>query len=111
MREPRYRFPNEVRSTTRSIASWMLREGEVAESPEELEAWIAQRPEFLKPLEGGGYGKAFTARDLFPLLQAFLGAAAATPPADDAERGPSWERWVWIALLVILIAIAWMIAA
>jgi hypothetical protein len=93
------------------MASAMLSEGGVTSSPEELEAWIAARPEFRGPLEAGGFGTRFDAADLFPLLEAFLSAATATPTDALEKRGPQWEYWLWGLLLVILVAIAWVIAA
>jgi hypothetical protein len=75
MREPRYRFPDHVRDTTRTIAGRMDREGNVAQTPEELEAWIADEPEVRASLESGGYGTHFTAADLFPLLRGHAGEA------------------------------------
>jgi hypothetical protein len=102
MRPPRYRFPEEVRATTRGIASRMIREEGVARSPEQLAAWIAERPEVREPLVEGGYGTAFTAEDLYPLLAAFLGAAAGPPPeARSPSRSASkWFIWGLIVLLV-----------
>jgi uncharacterized damage-inducible protein DinB len=52
MREPRYRFPDHVRDTTRTIATRMVREDAVARTPEELEAWIAEEP---RPVGRAGY--------------------------------------------------------
>lgn len=84
MRAPRYRFPNEVRSTTRIIASRMARDAAVARTPEQLDAWISENPDVKQSLEKGGYNTAFTSHDLFPLLQVFVAQAA--PESQGAER-------------------------
>jgi len=85
----------------------MIREESVARSPEQLEAWIAERPEVREPLVEGGYGTAFTAEDLYPLLAAFLGAAAGPPPeAPRVSRTASkWFIWGLIALLVVAVLV------
>jgi hypothetical protein len=83
MRGPRYRFPDQVRNTTRTIAARMIREGEIARSPEDLDAWIRGRPEVHAPLEKGGYGSAFDSSDLYPLLVVFLGPENA--PVAEAQ--------------------------
>lgn len=70
MRAPRHRFSDSVRDTTRSMAAAMVEEGTVLQTPQELEAWISQRPQVKAPLEEGGYNDAFGAVDLFPLLKA-----------------------------------------
>ena len=75
MRAPRYRFPDRVRTVTRNIAARMVQDGSVAQTPEDLEAWIARTPAAREALETGGYGTRFTARDLFPLLQAAVADA------------------------------------
>jgi hypothetical protein len=112
MRAPRYQFPNEVRETTRLIASRMTRDGTVAESPEELGAWIAAAPDVEAPLTRGGYGAKFDAHDLFPLLQVFAGTspAAITP---EKSAAPGKLRWVMasVAVAVVLIAVAFLTGA
>ena len=104
MRDPRYRFSDEVRSATRAIALRMIHAGEVAGSPEELEAWIARTDDLRGELTNGGYGSAFTAGDLFPLFQGFVARAraAAAPPA---RSGASRARWLWIGLIVVAVAL------
>lgn len=99
MRPPRFQFPNEVRSTTRSIASRMVDDGTIAQTPEQLDAWIEQRPAVRESLAADGYGTEFTADDLFPLLQVF--AVQAGGPPLEADPGPraSSRRWVLFALL------------
>jgi hypothetical protein len=105
MRPPRYRFPDEVRSTTRSMAARMVREGTAADTPGALDAWIAERPEVREPLERGGYGSRFTAEDLHPLLVVFLAQAGVPPAAADAPAG-SARRWlVWGAAAVAAVAL------
>ena len=105
MRAPRYQFPNEVRETTRLIASRMKGDGAVASTPEELKAWIAAAPDVEAPLVRGGYGAKFTAHDLFPLLQVFAGTA---PVAAAPERpaGSGALRWIAASVVVALILLA-----
>lgn len=98
MRDPRYRFSDDVRATTRAIALRMIHAGTVAGSPEELEAWIAHTDDVRERLTIGGYGTAFTAADLFPLFQGFVAKATATTPAPAAARP---ARWPWIGLIVV----------
>ncbi|CAN5622056.1 hypothetical protein BH23GEM8_BH23GEM8_21710 [soil metagenome] len=98
MRGPRFRFPDQVRNSTRTIASRMIREGEIARSPEELDAWIVQRPEVHAPLEKGGYGSEFDSSDLFPLLVVFLGPKNA--PVEEAEATATGLSRTTLALLV-----------
>ena len=102
MRDARYRFSDDVRSTTRAIALRMIHAGAVAESPEALEAWIARTDDLRERLTNGGYGSAFLASDLFPLFQGFVAkATTATPPRSAA--GPA--RWLWIGAIVLVVAI------
>jgi hypothetical protein len=109
MRAPRFRFPDEVRSTTRDIASRMLLEGTVPATPEELDEWITRRPEVREPLKAGGYDTAFSAEDLFPLLQVFVGRAEGPSQGTVAARRSFDRRWLvgglLLLLLVVLIAI------
>jgi hypothetical protein len=112
MRAPRYRFPDEVRSTTRGIASRMVDEETIVQTAEELESWISQRAEVREPLERGGYGTAFTAHDLFPLLEVFLAKAGAPPPEMDGSRRSSTPRplvagLLLLVLVIVLFLLAW----
>lgn len=109
MRAPRYRFPNEVRETTRAIASRMVENGDVAQSPEQLEAWISDSPAVGESLREGGYSTAFTAHDLFPLLQVLVAQAGA--PAPEVETPAHRPRRGWliglgVVLLLLLAAVA-----
>jgi hypothetical protein len=109
MRAPRYRFPEEVRSTTRSIAAQMVRDGTIAETPEELDAWVAREPAAEESLQRGGYGTAFTAHDLFPLLQVFVVQAGGPAPEAEPAARPSripWIAGIVAAVVLLLIAIA-----
>lgn len=109
MRAPRHRFSDGVRSTTRAIAVRMVEEGEIATTPGELDAWLAERPDARKPLVAGGYGQVFTADDLFPLLQVFLVQAGGPAPPDDAPPASStgaWRMGALVILAVVLIGIA-----
>ena len=102
MRDPRYRFSDDVRATTRAIALRMIHAGTVAASPEELEAWIARTDDVRERLTNGGYGSEFTAADLFPLFQSFVARATAASPS----RAPaSHARWLWIGVIVVVVAI------
>jgi hypothetical protein len=104
MRAPRYRFPDEVRSTTRAMASRMVHDGTIARTPEELDAWIAREPGVREPLERGGYGTAFTAHDLLPLLHVFVEKAGGPAPhADEPAPSSSGGRRV-VGLVVVLVA-------
>lgn len=105
MRPPRYRFPDEVRTATRMMASRMVRDGTVPETPEALEGWIAGAPlDIREPLDRGGYGEAFSADDLFPLLQVFVGQAGG--PAAEAEAAPRSSVRPWLVALGVLIVAA-----
>jgi hypothetical protein len=111
MRPPRYRFPDEVRSTTRSMAARMVREGTATDTPEALDGWIAERPEVREPLERGGYGARFTADDLHPLLVVFLAQAGVPPAAADATA-ESARRWlVWGAVAVAAVVLLALLAS
>jgi hypothetical protein len=105
MRAPRYRFPDEVRSTTRSIASRMIQQGTIARSPEELRTWISRTPDVRERLEEGGYGTAFTAEDLFPLLRAFVERAGGSAPDVDVARSSSRGRWLAAGVLLLVLVI------
>lgn len=99
MRDPRYRFSDDVRATTRAIALRMIHAGAVAASPDELEAWIARTDDVRERLTKGGYGSAFVAGDLFPLFQGFVARATAATPA-RAEARPA--KWLWIGVIIVL---------
>ena len=108
MRDPRYRFSDDVRATTRAIALRMVHAGTVAGSPEELEAWIARTDDVRERLTTGGYGSAFTAADLFPLFQGFVAKATATTPAPAAARPARSLRiglMVVVAIVVIVVIV------
>ena len=106
MRPPRYQFPNEVRETTRAMAARMVGDGTIAQTPEELDAWIARSPDARGPLENGGYGQEFTADDLFPLLQVFVvraGGPAPEPDPPPRSSGRAWRVGLVVAVLVALV--------
>lgn len=107
MRAPRYRFPDQVRSTTRTVASRMVRTGEIARTPEQLDAWISEEPDVKESLEKGGYNTAFTSADLFPLLQVFIvqaGGPGPEPDAPEADAPPRASRRGWLTALVLVAA-------
>jgi len=110
MRPPRFRFPNEVRTTTRTIASRMVDDGAIAQTSEQLGAWIEQRPEVRESLEIDGYGTDFTADDLFPLLQVFIVQAGGPPPEPEARPRASRGRWVLLALVAAAVIVAVVLA-
>ncbi len=89
MRAPRYRFSDEVRSTTRTMASRMVEDGTIPQTPEQLDTWILQRPEVRGVLEGAGYNTEFTSHDLFPLLQAMIVKAGGSAPEVVSQAGGS----------------------
>lgn len=103
MRDPRYRFTDGVRASTRAIALRMLHSGEVAESPQQLSEWITRTEDLRESLVKAGYGSAFTSDDLFPLFQSYL-AKASRPAASPAGDGPS--RWLWIGVIIAVIVAA-----
>jgi hypothetical protein len=109
MRAPRYQFPEEVRSTTRTIASRMVQDGSIAQTPEQLDTWISGSPQVRQSLEKGGYNTAFTSHDLFPLLQVFVVQAGGPPPRVEApprRSGRGWLVAVGILLVVLVIVVA-----
>lgn len=99
MRGPRYKFPDEVRAATRTMASRMVQEGTIAQTPEALEVWISERTQVREVLERGGYSTAFNAQDLFPLLEVFIEQAGA--PTPRAEPLPPTPNLVVRAALVV----------
>ena len=114
MRPPRFRFPDEVRSTTRSMASRMVREETIARTPQELDAWIAERPDVREPLERGGYGTEFEADDLLPLLEVFVVQAGGAPAAASAPGGVSRGRsvvWAIVGVAVLVLAVVLVVNA
>ena len=114
MRAPRYRFPNEVRSATRAMASTMVREGTVVDTPEGLDLWVTEHPDVRDPLVKGGYGRQFDANDLLPLLQVFVVKAGGPAPETEAPPPtPARKRpiVVVVALLLAAIVVAWLVAS
>ena len=107
MRDPRYRFSDDVRSVTRAIALRMIHAGAVAQSPQELDAWIARTDDLRERLTKGGYGSAFGAEDLFPLFQGFVVKATAPPPRSGRHR----VNWVWIAVAFVAVVAIFVLIA
>ncbi|CAN5850145.1 hypothetical protein BH23GEM5_BH23GEM5_22870 [soil metagenome] len=93
---------------TRETASRMVRDGNVAQTPEELEAWIANTPDVREVFERDGYNRDFTAHDVFPLLQVFVaqagGPAAPAGPADEAPAR-SFQTWLLAGFLLIVFVV------
>ena len=107
MRAPRYRFPDEVRAITRTIASRMVHDASIAQTPEQLDAWISESPEVRESLQKGGYNTEFTSHDLFPLLQVFVVQAGGPAPKVDAPPPSSNRGWlVGVGMLLVLLLIA-----
>jgi hypothetical protein len=105
MRPPRYQFPEEVRTATRSTASRMIASGDVAQSPEELAAWIDASPDVEATLREGGYGTEFNAEDLYPLLQAMLAHQGVREPAAAAPERKPQLLWIGGAILLLLLIV------
>ncbi len=83
------------------MAARMVRDGTVPETPEQLDAWIANSPDARETLERDGYNTDFTADDLFPLLQVFV-TQAGGQIAPAAEPPRSHKNWWLVAFLVLL---------
>jgi hypothetical protein len=109
MRPPQYHFPDEVRTATREMAAQTVRDGSVAGTPEELDAWILQAPDVREPLERGGYTTEFTAADLFPLYEVMVEKAGGAVPRAAEAAAPS-RTW-WILGMIAAVAVATAIAA
>ena len=103
MREPRYRFSDDVRATTRAIALRMVHAGAVAATPEELATWIASTDDIRERLTKGGYGSRFSAADLFPLFQGFV--AKATKAAPRPTKAPRRRVWIGLAVAVAIVVL------
>jgi hypothetical protein len=91
------------------MASRMVAEATVAETPEQLDEWISQEPGVRASLERDGYNSAFDSRDLFPLLQVFIVKAGGPPPDSTVPPPSSRYRWmlgVLFVIAVILLGIA-----
>jgi hypothetical protein len=109
MRDPRYRFSDDVRSVTRAIALRMIHAGEVASSPQALEAWIGRTDDLRERLTNGGYGTDFDAADLFPLFQGFV-VKATTPAAVPSRSGVVSAKWVWVGVIFVVIVLVVVVA-
>jgi hypothetical protein len=104
MRDPRYRFSDNVRSATRAIALRMIHAETVASSSEELHAWIMRTEDLREKLTIGGYGSDFSSDDLFPLFQSFV--AKATAPVSRPKVASAWRvRWIVIAVVATVVAV------
>jgi hypothetical protein len=109
-RAPRYRFPDRVRSTTRDMASEMVRDGTVPETSEQLEAWIAGTPGARGALEAGGYGTRFGAQDLLPLLHGFVEREGGVTPG-ETPRGAGRGRFLVLGAALVILALLIVLAA
>lgn len=110
MRPPRFQFSDEVRNTTRWMAAESVRQGTVAGTAEELDAWIARTPEAREPLERGGYATEFTADDLYPLYEVMVVKAGGAITRADAASDPSPGRWPAGRFVVLALAIVVLVA-
>lgn len=106
MRPPRFRFPDEVRSATRSMATRMVQDGKIAQNEDDLAAWIERDPETRRVMEDGGYGQEFTAGDVFPLLEVFVVQAGGKPAEPDPEPISRGNRWMWSLMVAVVILLA-----
>jgi hypothetical protein len=84
----------------------MVQQGTIVQTPEQLDTWILEEAAVREVLERGGYRKAFTAQDLFPLLEVPIEQAGGPPrPAEPLSPTPS--RVVRAAFVVgILLVVA-----
>ena len=104
MRDPRYRFSDQVRASTRAIALRMIHRGEVAESAAQLHAWIERTDDLRETLLNAGYGSAFTSDDLFPLFHSFVAKASRSVVSRTADKS---FRTLWIGTIVtVVLAVA-----
>lgn len=111
MRAPRYRFPDEVRDATRTTAIRMVRENRMARGPADLDAWLTANPELHATMQRGGYGTAFSADDLYPLLQVMMtNAGGQAPVASAPQRSTPRGMIVGMALLLLILLIAMIVA-
>lgn len=86
----------------------MVRDGTVAQTPEELDTWIANTPEARETLETDGYGTDFTADDLFPLFQALVAKAGGqvAPVRSADEPAPRSSRtWLLAGFLLLVFVV------
>ncbi|CAN5794324.1 hypothetical protein BH23GEM6_BH23GEM6_01940 [soil metagenome] len=84
----------------------MKQEGTISRTPEELDAWISTRPEVQDALQKGGYGQAFNADDLLPLLHVFIGPEHLTSPPDaGSQRSSSPLLWGGALLVFLIVAL------
>jgi hypothetical protein len=109
MRDPRYRFTDDVRASTRAIALRMIHAGGVARSATELDEWIARTDDLRETLMKAGYGSAFTSDDLFPLFQSFV-AKASNSTKPRTGGGPSRQFWIWVFVIAAIAVIVFSIA-
>ena len=110
MRPPRHRFSDDVRTTAREMAARMARDGNVPETPEALDAWIAAEPGTRAALERGGWGREFTSDDLLPLLHVFAGTEP-TARSVVPTKAPSMGRLILGILLLIAVGAAFALLA
>jgi hypothetical protein len=86
----------------------MVRDGTVAQTPEELDTWIANTPDAREIFERDGYNRDFTAHDVFPLLQVFVakagGQVAPAGPADEAPHRSS-RTWLLAGFLLLVFVV------
>jgi hypothetical protein len=106
MRDPRYRFSDEVRSLTRAIALRMIHAGTIAETPDALRIWIEQTEDLRLELVRGGYGAAFSADDLFPLFESFVAKASARTAPQTRSMRPFWIALLLAAAAVVAIIVS-----
>lgn len=97
------------------MAARMVETGTVAATPEALDDWLAGEPALRQELVEGGYGTAFTAADLHPLLLAMVQHAGGRVPEPDSPypdavrhehgRGRGFGMALMIAALLVAVAV------
>ena len=110
MRPPRHRFSDGVRSATREAAARMVADGTVPATAEELDAWIGAAPAIRDAMVRGGYGAAFGAADLLPLLHVFVEQAGGSVPfvlaPGEVEPAPPARSRLLLAVVAVVVFVA-----
>ena len=90
------------------MASRMVRDASVPDTPDQLDAWIAAEPETHQTMREGGYGTEFTAADLLPLLAVFVEQAGGRAAPTSAEPAPRTAvgRWRPVAVIAVVVLLA-----
>lgn len=108
MRDPRYRFSDDVRTAARALALRANHSGSVATSAEALAVSIEQTEDLRERLVSGGYGSEFDAADLFPLYES---QAAKARAASAARSGAGRTKRLWLAVILLVTIIVAILSA